>query len=1049
MSDRSLADNHPMLNWFIHNPVSANLLMMGILLGGLYMVGFFGLGGMVSKLPLEAFPLIETNTVTVSASLNGSTPEDVETGVTNKIEEALQGVQGVDKMISRSTATVADVSVSAVADYDVGQLLDDVKMRVDSIGSLPAEVEKIIVAKNQRQLSILWVTLWGEASEKSLKVQAERLKRQLLNDPFVETVAIDGEKDAEIAIDIPAQHLEAYGLTLSQVADAINRRSLDLSTGTLATTQGNIGLRIKNQAQQENDYENIVIRALADGSMLRVGDIAVVNDGLVEQDSISEFNGKPSITLKLYSSETANIIEADKSTTAIVNRFKSSLPANLQATIWNNRVIYVRDRINLFVRNAATGVTLVFLLLTMFLNLRLAFWVALGIPVAFSGALFAMGLSGITINIITLFGFIIVLGIVVDDAIIIGESIYTWKKRTNNAPSATLQGTARVSTAATFGVLTTVAAFLPLTQVSGNMGDVLGQIGWVVIFCLLFSLVESKFILPSHLYHTRVALQDEEQTNAWARLQSSVSHGLEILIEKTYLPVLRGALRYRYFSLLVFISLLILTVGTVVGGILKITRFPHIESQAISLTVTMDNSVNVKDTMAWAHKAAQAVRQTDRQIMQESGSNQANVTHVAAFNTSDTRFVVRVGLASADTRTLGAQEIANRWRKNLGRIPGSKTVNFSASQRFSRAAIEIQLLSNNVKKQMQATEVLTQQLLGIDGVEDVFNSEDNVSNEIRIKMKPEANIYGMTEQQLARALRAAFYGVQAQRIQRGTEEVRVMVRYPRSERQSLANLEHFLVQTDNGLSIPIHAVADLFFATSPKTIMHLDKQRVTTVYADVDRAVTSSEEVLATLQQNGILKSVEEQYDIKIRLGGEAEEGARSDASMKVGFMISLAMIYVLLAIPLKSYSKPIIIMSVIPFGVIGAIGGHLLLGMNLTMVGMFGVIALSGVVVNDSLLLLTTIQQHLDEGMTLPQSIETTGLRRFRPIILTSITTFIGITPILFETSFQAQFLIPMAVSLGFGILFATAITLVLVPVLYYVFDDVKRLFSNNKHVS
>ncbi|PID63661.1 MAG: 3-oxoacyl-ACP reductase [Gammaproteobacteria bacterium] len=1040
MSD--LSNKHPIINWFLNNPVTANLLMLGVLLGGLYMVGFFGLAGMTAKLPLEVFPLVDTNRVTVSASLNGSSPEDVERGVTNKIEEALQSVQGIDEITSRSTANVAEVSITAVADYDIDTLLDDVKAEVDSLNGLPAEVEKVRVAKNVRRRGILWVTLSGDVSEAMLLAQAERLKQRLLANSFVEAVDIDGKKAREIAVEIEPDTLTAYGLSLSQVAASIDGSSLDLSVGELQTSQGRMALRIKNQAHDSRAYADLVIRSQADGASVRLGDIATLRDGFVEQQSISEFNEKPSLTLRLSSREHANVIEADKAATTIVNDFKNTLPAGITTTMWNNNVVHVRDRINLFLRNATSGVLLVFLLLTLFVNFRLAFWVVLGIPVSFAGALLAMGAMNLSINLITLFGFIIVLGIVVDDAIVIGESIYTWKKRTQNAPEATLRGTARVSTAATFGVLTTVVAFLPLTQVAGGMGDILGQIGWVVIFCLLFSLLESKLILPSHLHHTRVALREDRSRNPWVRLQLALSHGLEALVQHAYLPVLTWTLRFRYFTLVTFIALFILAIGTVIGGILKVSRFPHVEAQSISLSVTMDNNIDVDTTIAWARKAAKALRRADEQLMTEAGSTAPNITHIAVNNKNDTQFSVHAGLAGSDSRTLGAQAIANRWREVLGRIAGAKTVSFVAKQRFSRADIDIQLLGGEPKDQTAAAQALMAELASTAGVTDIYNSEDSIGKEIHIDMKPEANSYGITHTQLARAVRSAFYGVQAERLQRGSDEIRVMVRYPKRQRQSLADLENFHLTTATGQSIPIHAVARLSYASSPNRIMHLDLQRVVSVYADVERHITSSDAVVADLQSSGFLNALAQQYGVEVRLGGEAREGAKSDASMKVGFVLSLLMIYVLLAVALKSYSQPVIIMSVIPFGIIGAIVGHLLLGRDFSMVGMFGVIALSGVVVNDSLLFISTIGQQRQEGKSVFEAIQYTGLHRFRPIILTSVTTFTGLMPILFETSFQAQFLIPMAISLGFGILFATAITLILVPILYGIFYDVKRFW-------
>ncbi|MBS9777702.1 MAG: efflux RND transporter permease subunit [Gammaproteobacteria bacterium] len=1039
-NDELLSNKHSFLNWFINNPVTANLIMIATLGGGLYMVGFFGLFGTTSKIPLEALPLIESNVITVHANLNGATPEDVESGVTQKIEQSLQGIQGIEKIMSQSRENLSLVQITAKPDYDIDKLLRDVKSNVDGINSLPSETENIIVAQNKRRQSILWVTLYGDVSEFFLKKKAHELRDKLLASPYVEEITISGEKSSEVTIEVSESKLNEYNITITEIATAIRQSSLDLSTGDLATSRGNVTLRIKNQAHNKDDYANITVRMLPDGSTVKLRDIASISDGLSEQNVMSEFNGKPSLTLRLSSGENANVIEADEAATTIVDKFSKTLPAHLKTEIWNNRVIYVRDRINLFARNATTGVLLVFLLLTLFLNLRLAFWVALGIPISFAGALLMMGISGLTINLITLFGFIMVLGIVVDDAIVIGESIYSWKKRTNNAPNATLTGVTRVSTAATFGVLTTIAAFLPLTQIAGEVGKIISQIGWVVIFCLLFSLIESKLILPSHLRKINVSTQVSKK-GPWSQLQSAISQGLEVLVEKAYLPMLSSALRQRYFTLLIFIALFILAIGTLLGGILKFYRFPIIESQNISLTVDMDETVSVDMTQNIARKASKALRKTDEQLITINNSEDANVVNIATFNKTDTSFTINAVLAGAETRTISAPEIVSQWRKNVGLIEGSKSVKFSSRRRFSEADIEIQLFADDYQKQLLASKELQKILGGFDGVKDIHSSEDDTNKEIHITMKPSAAMYGVNETSLAKAVRAAFYGIEVERLQRGNEEIKVIVKYPKQERESLSHLKNLWVPTANGSSVPISEVATLTFSESASIIKRINSKRAVIVYANVTKRITSSEDILAALEET-TFDTLKQKYAVDITLGGEAEDGAKSDKSMITGFIVSLALIYALLAIPLKSYSKPIIIMSVIPFGIIGAIGGHLLLGMNVSTLGMFGVIALSGVVVNDSLLLINTIQQHRDEGHNVFKSIQITGVRRFRPIILTSITTFVGLVPLLFETSFQAQFLIPMAVSLGFGILFATMITLILVPVIYCIFDDIKHVF-------
>ncbi|MPV85472.1 efflux RND transporter permease subunit [Ostreibacterium oceani] len=1032
---------HPIIAWFISNPVSANLLMLGILLTGLSMVGFFGLFGMTTQLRLEAFPSLPPTTVTITASINGSTPEDVEAGITNKIEEAIDTVQGVEKTTSVSTSSSAIITVTAELNYDIDELYESLKSRVDAINGLPAEVENVIVAKEDFQNRIVWVSLYGDASERVLKREAERLKDRLLENPYVKGISLRGSRDDEIAIEVSETTLKEYQLTLAEIASAIANNSFDLATGQIDSSQGSVTLRIQNQAYQADDFANIIVRSSPEGGMTYLRDIAHINDGFVEQDTLSLFNGQPSISLRVFNDRDGNVIEADKAVKAITADFESTLPPNVKMGLWNNRVEYVRDRIDLFVRNTLTGVLLVFLLLTLFLNLRLAFWVAVGIPVSFCGALILMQLFDISISLLSLFGFILVLGIVVDDAIIIGESIYTQKKRENNTPFATINGVSRVSTAATFGVLTTVAAFLPLTTIDGRMGNLLGQIAFVVVFCLLFSLVESKLILPAHLHPIRVPTKPDNNRPIWERIQQRTAHGFEQFIEKLYLPLLTHALTHRYFCLLFFIALLILSIGLVKGGVIRQSFFPNVESQTISLTVEMDSNTNVDYTFAAMHKASEDLRTADQQLVDRLGLSAPNVTRISAYNQGDTTFSIFAGLAGNETRTIDAQTIANEWRQVVGAIEGAKSINFSARQRFGSADIEINLIGEDDTALRTASEALSDKLATFVGVGDIRSDFDTGDKEIKIDLKPEAEIYGISRAQVATAVRDAFFGREAQRVQRGKEETRVVVRYPREARRSLSDLYHLNIRTTDGRQIPIERVASLSFSSSPSNIEHINGQRKVSIYGNVDKSIANTDEILSSLTL-GFLPDLVDRYGLTYQMGGEGEENAKSQQSMLVGLIVSLVSIYVLLAIPLKSYSKPFIIMSVIPFGIIGAILGHLILDMNLSMLSGFGIIALSGVVVNDSLLFISTIQLYRSEGASLYEAIRMTGVRRFRPIILTSVTTCAGLLPMLLETSFQAQFLIPMAVSLSFGIIFATTITLILVPTLYFILNDVRHLF-------
>jgi len=1030
MAVKSPQEQHPIINWFIHNPVTANLLMVGILFTGLYMIGFFGLFGMTSKLNLEAFSSLPTTTLTVVVSLNGSNPEDVEQGVTNKIEEALQGVSGIDKVTSVSMGDQARVYVKAVLGYDIDKLYGDVKQRVDGIGGLPKQVERVFVDKEERKFALFSASIYGDVGEDLLLQEARRLKRILLGDPHIGDIDLWGEKERQVSVNVSQHRLNEYRLTLDDVANAIKRASLNLSVGSIDAATGRLALRIKNQAHTQSDFDALTIRANADGSRLRLKDIAKVSVGFSETETFALYDGKPSVTLDLSSGLNANVIEADKSAQAVIRDFAKTLPEGLKVTVWNNNVVYVRDRIRLFTSNVLQGACWVFLLLTLFLNLRLAFWVAMGIPISLAGALVMMKVFAISINMFTLFGFILVLGIIVDDAIVIGESVYTFKKRLNNATDATIKGVSRVSTAATFGVLTTVAAFLPLTHISGDLGYVLAQTAIVIIFALLFSLVDSKLILPSHLYRVRVVTVEHKPRNPWGKLQSFIAHGIERMIERLYLPVLTWSIRHQFFVLLLFILMLVMAAALVISGVVKQSFFPNVESNHIQLRVDMNNNVSAAETAAIAKKATQALHQADKALMQEKGQTQSNLTSVFAASRSERSFSVYVGLAPSAIRKVSAQTIASRWNKLLGKIKEAESVTFDAAERFASHDVEINISADNAAANEAVSSRIAAALQSLSGVKQVASSQ-GIRQEVHIHLKPSAMIYGVTQTQLANTIRAAFYGVEAQRFQQGSDEIKVMVSYPEVERASLADLEHLPVRLNDGSAIAMGELATLSFVEVPKRIKHINSQVIRTVYADVDKTVTTSQKVVQALNKE-LIPELIAQYPVKISLSGESEAREASNDSLKIAMLVAVVAIYVLLAISLSSHFLPFVIMSAIPFGLVGAVLGHLILGKAVSMISLFGMVSLSGVVVNDSLLLVSTIKQYRREGMPLFDTIRLTGLRRFRPVILTSITTFAGLMPMLWETSLQARFIVPMAISLGFGILFATLITLILVPVLY-----------------
>ncbi len=1036
------------INWFIENHVATNLLTILILFFGIYTVGFFGLFGQSASIPIEDLPNPEPKTVIVNTFVLGSTPEDIEKSVTTKIEEAIKSIQGIDKIESTTTANSSRVSIRSVNNYDIDDLLDDVKTQVDAISTFPSQVDKILVSKRKNTPDIIWISLYGDVSEKELKTKATELKDKLLLNKQVEKVGLFGDRDFEIKIEISDYNLEKFNLTFSEVAQAIKNSSLDLSVGTINSSQGKIKLRIKQQAYTKKDFENIVLRATDKGQKILIKDVASVIDGFKEDDFFALFNNKPSLLLKVYGSDTSNILLAAKSAKKIAQDFAKNLPKNIKVTAWNDKTTYVQDRIDLFNKNVVMAVILVFILLSLFLNIKLAFWVAFGIPVSFSGALILMKLTGLSINKITLFGFILVLGIIVDDAIVIGESIFTQKRKENNSPQATINGASKVAMAATFGVLTTIAAFFPLTQIDSDMGEIMANMAYVVIFCLIFSLIESKFILPSHLHNIKVVTNDTKHKNFLQKIQSKTISSFEVFIDKIYQPSLKISLKYRYFTLLIFISILILTVSLVAGGIVKRVSFPIIEAEIISVSVEMQPNTPLKTTVKVAKLISNAVNTADELIVKKNNLDGSNIKNIVSYNDSDISFNIFALLTSSEERETSATVIASKWREVIGKVPSVKSINFSSALKFSISDIQIELNGNNLDKIKQASLEVQERVEKFKGIKDISTSLDIGEKEIIIKPKPIAEFYGISKAKLTNEVRAAFYGLQAQRIQRDKDDIRVMIKYPLDKRKYVSDLYNLKIRTNTGQKIPVSAVADLEISEADTTINHTNGKRSIIVYANINKDVNSSEEIMEELKIS-FFKRLEKKHNITVTLGGEADQSSKTNQGAIFGFVISLFLIYMLLAVALKSYANPLIIMIVIPFGIIGAILAHWATGNSISFPSNFGIIALSGVVVNDSLVFVSSITRYKKKNYDTHKSVMLTGVNRFRPIVLTSLTTFIGLVPLLLETSLQAQFLIPVAISLGFGILFATFLTLYLLPSLYYILDDIRDLFRSKSKQS
>ncbi len=1023
-----------MIAWFTRNHVAANILMISILIAGLY--------SLANKIPLEVFPAFEAEQVNVSVTLRGATPEDAEKGVAIRIEEAVQDLEGIERIVSRSSEGGATVSIEIESGYDKRELLADIKSRVDAINTFPVDAEKPVVSLAQRTREVIAVTVASDYGELETREYAEQVRDELLRLPNVTQVELSGVRDYEIAIEVPKDTLRQYNLTLADIANAIGNSSSDVSAGNLKTEGGEILLRSKGQAYRKDEFAAIVVSRTADGSIIRLGDIAQVNDAFEETPVRTRFNGKQAAFIDVYRIGPQSAIEVADEVKEYIQSKQANLPIGFELSYWDDDSEIVKSRIATLTTNALQGGILVLALLTLFLRPAIAFWVFIGIPVSFIGAFFLLPFFGVTLNIMSLFGFILVLGIVVDDAIVTGENVYTHLRTSESGEQAAINGTQEVATPVTFGVLTTIAAFMPLAFMEGGRGAFFAQIPAVVIPVLLFSLIESKFVLPAHLKYLKV--RQDKQPNRFERWQQQFADGFERSILRYYQPVLQLALRNKLSTVLMFVAVFAVIISLISSGWTRFIFFPRIPSETVRVELTMPTGTPFDVTNNYIiDMAAKAEQLKEKYRDAETGEslilNVLATTGGRGGSTNVGRVRFEITPSEKRTSNVSSIQLANEWRTLIGVIPGAESLTFRAEIGRSSDPIDVQLSATNIETLQEVAEHIKARLATYPTVFDISDSMTDGKQELQIELTEQGYALGLTKVSVAQQVRSSFYGSQVQRIQRGRDDVTVMVRLPLTERRSVADLQDVLIETPDGNKVPFAHVATLKTGTSPSSIYRIDRYRTLNVIADVEKNNTNMTTLQADLRQ--YLDELMVQYpNVTYSLEGEAKEQRESFGSLFWGLIIVLFVIYSLLAIPLKSYYQPLIVMSVIPFGLIGAVLGHWMLGMDLTIMSFLGMLALIGVVVNDSLVLVDYINKRRAKGDKVHDAISNAGAARFRPVMLTSLTTFIGLMPLLFEKATQAQFLIPMAVSLGFGIIFATLITLILVPVNYMLMSKIVK---------
>lgn len=1041
-----------MLSFFIRNDIATNILAVAILI----LAGYLAL----EKIPYEIQANQKFPEVRIQVSYRGGNPADVERNVAIPIERSLEGLVGIKSITTEVNRNGCSVIAEAKSGVDPKELLEEIKARVDQVNTFPNETERPVyrVPETETWKEVVSVVVAGELTERDLLSSARRVRDELAALPGISNVNVTGNSTPEIAIEASPDKLLRYGLSLSDLTAAIRRSSVDLPAGAIRATGGNVLLRTAGQAYSREDFESIVVSSQS-GAEVVLGEVATISDGFEENQKLVRFNGTPALLVEVMRIGDQNAIEIADEVRAYVERAESRFPAGIQLEIWDDDSLALRGRLSTLMSSLAQGAFLVLLVLGLFLRPIIAIYVLLGIPIAFAGGLIFMPLLGSSINMMSLFGFIIVLGIVVDDAIVTSENIYTKLREGVTPTEAAIVGTKEVATPVTFGIITTIVAFVPLMFMPDTWKPFSAPILPVVAPVLIFSLIESKLILPCHLKHLKT---NRTHLNAFGRMQQKVSHGLEYFIEKVFRPILDRVLTHRYLTASLFLAVALAFAGYWKGGHLGFVNLPSIDRDMINAWVQMPKDTSLEETdemMSHLYESAQKLQEEYRDAATGQSVIRNIVTSTGGWhsrpNSDPEQGSLSFELVPPEKRgqqfsRIRNDDISDRYRQIVGPIEEKvRRFNVWGSQgggRFgddSGRSIEVQVrgpISPEKVAVLNEIEDLFDRYRE-EGVESTWHNAQQGSEEFRLTLKPLALEMGLTQRELASQVRAAFFGEEAQRIQRNRDDIRVMVRLPKKDRQSLDTLNNLLLQSPDGTQIPFSSVADISFDTVPGRLERIDGAQVSKFTAEVRDDETDIMGIAekATSQIDEILAGTDFTwyYD-----GFVADDGETKRRTI-LGFAILLIVLYALLAIPFKSLIQPLFVMLAIPFGIIGAAVGHIIMDQTPSWLSVFGLLALTGVVVNDSLVLVDFINRRRAMGLALYDSVLQAGLRRFRPILLTSLTTFAGLIPLIMERSLQAQFLKPMAISLAFGILFATFITLLLIPTAYLITEDLKRFLA------
>ncbi len=1031
--------SHNIISWFVHNPIAPNILLITVLA-----VGLLSLDG----LRKEAFPSLAPDRITISIKFESGDPVQAEEGIAIKVEKALDAVAGIKRITSESNSRGSSITVVKQSDYDLDVLLSDVKTKVDAIYNLPEQAERPIIEKAQQKEHAIWVQLYGDIDRDELQALTERLRKDLRRQPAIRDLIFQAKAEPMISVEVKEAKLQAYNKTLSDISDLINAESSTAMTTSLRHKDKSVRLKVTGQAYTVHDFEQIPFITSADGSIINLGDVANITYAIEENFFVlSRYNQKNASAIQLLVDTRGDVVKIVEQANEIVKKWKSNdyLPNHVFIDSWHDQSSLITERLSLLIKNGLSGIALVFILLAIFLNLRVAFWVAAGLPFIFFGTLYLMTDSffDLTINELTTLGFIMALGIVVDDAVVVGESVHTARSKGGDPVNNTIKGVLRVAEPTIFGVLTTVVAFWGLSNIDGYGGQIYAQFGTVVVICLLLSLVESKLILPTHLAYSNPS--KAERFKWWVNFQAAANKALLTCNERAYKPLINLILRWRYIVVGIFVGLFMFAISMLVTGAVNVTFFPAIYGDTVSARIKMYNDASFGQLQDNLFIAEQAAIQADEQLQTLHNAQGSGIGSLQVIASNDRDGSLRVELNN--TAEYEIPEFAEKWQELIGQLEGAKKFQVLSTLEVIES-FKLEIKARDEDTLNHAGKALLDYLATVEGLSSIDHNLSQGEPQYKFTLTEQGRALGINSSMLAQQVLQSFGGDIVQRFQKEDDEIKVRVRYPLADRQTLSDINSANIRTKQGDIIPLISVARVETVNQPEEITRINGERAAFISAVVDKSMSSPGQIVRKTQKD-IVNSLNAKYpELRISFAGEAEEQEETTQSMSSMFALTMFIIYALLAIPLKSYIQPFIIMIVIPFGIIGAIFGHWINDLTLSILSLNGIFALSGVVINDGLLLVSKYNDlRKDKQLNPRDAIVNACTGRFRAVLLTSFTTFAGLLPLLSEASLQAQFLIPAAAALAYGILFATFITLLLIPVILMINHDVSNLTSRTRH--